>query len=90
MPRRPAMRWQWRAAIYGWFPGLDARSNVQIPSGSRVDVDIGPDRYLSSLEFAFMGTLEARKGPWSFVVDAIDINFGKSPLACHVGRHTRR
>jgi len=70
--------WQWRAAIYGWFPGLDARSNVQTPAGSRVDVDIGPDRYLSSLEFAFMGTLEARKGPWSFVVDAIDINFGKS------------
>jgi hypothetical protein len=74
----PGEAWQWRAAIYGWFPRLDARSNVQTPSGSRVDVDIGPDRYLSNLEFAFMGTLEARKGPWSFVGDAIDMNFAQS------------
>jgi hypothetical protein len=70
--------WQWRASVYGWFPGLDARSNVQTPSGSRVDVDIGPDKYLSSLKFAFMGSLEVRKGPWSFVLDAIELNFGKT------------
>jgi hypothetical protein len=68
--------WAWRATLYGWFPDARASSSITVPGAGKVNVDTNPGSYLSKLEFAFMGTLEARKGPWSFVGDAIYVDFG--------------
>ena len=69
--------WQWRAAFYGWFPSLDATSNFAVPGGDSIRVEKNPGSYLRNLEFAFMGTLEARNGPWSVIGDAVYVDFGK-------------
>lgn len=70
--------WAWRATLYAWFPTVHASAQFPVPGGGTIDVDVNPDKYLTNLQFAFMGTLEARKGPWSFVGDAIYLDFGKS------------
>jgi hypothetical protein len=70
--------WRFRAAVYGWFPDARATSNVAVPGRGTVTLDTEPGSYLSKLEFAFMGTLEARRGPWSFVADGVYVNFGNN------------
>jgi hypothetical protein len=69
--------WTWRATLYGWFPDARATASANIPGGGTLNVETDPGRYLSDLQFAFMGGLEARRGPWSFAVDAITVDFGK-------------
>jgi hypothetical protein len=69
--------WTFRATVYGWFPDAHAKATFPVPGAGNVNVDARPDRYLSNLQFAFMGTLEARKGPWSITGDAIYVDFGK-------------
>ena len=44
-------------------------TNVNIPGAGNIDIDVRPDRHLANLQFALMGTFEARKGPWSFIGD---------------------
>ena len=73
----PPDAWAWRATVYGWFPNARATTSVGLPGGGNVSIDTKPDNYLTNLQFAFMGTLEARKGPWSFIGDAVYIDFGK-------------
>jgi hypothetical protein len=73
-----AGRWQWRATLYGWFPSLDSTSNFTLPNGDPIRVETNPDNYLRNLQFAFMGTLEARRGAWSVIGDAVYVDFGKS------------
>jgi len=69
--------WTWRATIYGWGPSINGTSNFKgLPGGGEIDTDVNPNSYLSRLQFAFMGTLEARQGPWSIVGDGIYLNFG--------------
>lgn len=68
--------WAFRAMVYGWFPDARASANAGLPGAGSVRVDTDPGNYLSKLEFAFMGTLEARKGRWSFVGDAVYVDFG--------------
>ena len=70
--------WTWQATIYGWFPSINGTANFkQLPGGGgEIDTDVNPEGYLSRLQFAFMGTLEARRGPWSVIGDGIYLNFG--------------
>jgi hypothetical protein len=70
--------WAWRLALYGWFPSFDAEANVPIAGGGSIGFETDPGSYLSHLQFTFMGTLEARKGPWSFVGDAVYVDFGNT------------
>lgn len=73
----PSDAWTWRATIYGWFPSINGTSNFKgLPGGGEIDTNVNPQGYLSRLQFAFMGTLEARRGPWSVIGDAIYLNFG--------------
>jgi hypothetical protein len=58
--------WTWRATIYGWLPSINGTSNFKgLPGGGEIDTNVNPEGYLSRLQFAFMGSLEARRGPWS-------------------------
>jgi len=70
--------WQWRAAVYAWFPNFRSTANVPIPGGGKVSVDTDPSSYLSNLQFAYMGSLEGRKGRWSFVGDTVYADFDKA------------
>ena len=69
--------WQWRLTLYGWFPSVHASTQqFGFSDGSDIAAELNADGYLSNLKFAFMGSLEARTGPWSFVGDGIYLNFG--------------
>ena len=68
--------WAWRATLYAWFPSVHSTDNFDVGGGGSISTDTSPGSYLSNLQFAAMGTLEARRAPWSFVADAIYLNFG--------------
>jgi hypothetical protein len=73
----PSDTWTWRATIYLWGPSINGTSNFKnLPGGGEIDTDVNTEGYLSRLQGAFMATLEARKGPWSMLGDAIYVNFG--------------
>ena len=72
-----ADRWQWQAAMYGYFPALGG--TTQFPSGATGPViDVSSDKLIDSLKFAFMGTLSAKKGQWGFWTDVFYTDVGGS------------
>jgi hypothetical protein len=77
-PMKSSDEWAWRATLYGWLPNVKSTAHFPVDGGNSINVDTDPGSYLRNLEFVFMGTLEARKGPWSFVGDAIYLSFGKA------------
>jgi hypothetical protein len=68
--------WAWRASIDGWFPSVRSSTQFDLPAGGNISAEADPGNYLSKLKFAFMGTLEARRGPWSFLANAVYLNMG--------------
>jgi hypothetical protein len=72
-----APAWTWRATIYGWFPNI--RSETQpfdAGGGQRILIEADPGDYLSNLQSGLMGSIEARKGAWTIIGDAIYLNLG--------------
>jgi hypothetical protein len=63
--------WQYALALYGWFPTVGGSLKYPLPSGAVADVEAGPGDYLQDLQFAFMGSLLARKDNWSILADLI-------------------
>ena len=57
--------WEYGLTLYLWGASIGGKS----ASGSEIDVDF--DDILDSLEFAFMGAAEARKGRWLLAADVI-------------------
>ena len=57
--------WKFGAEIYLWGASIGGKS----ASGSNIDIDF--DDLIENLNMAFMGTIGARKGKWSFMLDAI-------------------
>ena len=59
-------QWHYSLTPYAWFPNIYQKLQLNTPSGGgkTVEVEVKPDSYLSDLEFALMGTFEARKGDW--------------------------
>ncbi len=69
--------WQWRASVYGWFPGIGGSTTLPTGgSGPSIDFDVGD--VLSSLKFTFMGAVEARKGHWGVFTDLVYTDLGDS------------
>ena len=69
--------WSWHATVYAWFPSINGTSNFSGLSGNdAIETDVNPESYLSRIQFAFMGTIEARRGPWSIRGDALYLNMG--------------
>jgi hypothetical protein len=70
---------QWRYSItpYAWFPNIrqTLQFNTPLGGGKTVEVEVKPDSYLSNLDFALMGTFEARKGDWALAMDLIYNDF---------------
>jgi hypothetical protein len=70
--------WKFGASIYLWAPSLDVTSNFPPPlglvAGGNTQVDGG--NFIDSIESAFMGSFEARKGRWGGFADFITLNLG--------------
>lgn len=71
-----ANTWQWRGTIYLWGAGIDGTADL--PSGAAVNASMSFDDILKSLDFAFMGALEARKGRWGAFTDVIYMDLSNS------------
>ena len=63
-------QWHYSLTPYAWFPNISQTLQFTTPlgGGKSVDVEVKPDNYLSDLEFALMGTFEARKGNWALAM----------------------
>ncbi len=70
--------WMWRGTLYGWAPGIKATTNFSLPNGGDIISDADSGSVLSHLKFAFMGTLEARRGPWSVIGDVVYFDLGNT------------
>lgn len=73
-------QWQWNATVYLWLPSLGGDTSFP-PSGGGPSIDITADQILDSLNFAFMGAFEGRKGPWGLATDVIYLDLGASKKA---------
>ena len=69
--------WQWDATVYLWLPGLGGETSFPTDGGGP-SIDVSADAILDSLNFAFMGALGARKGPWGVATDVIYRDLGSS------------
>ncbi len=72
----PSDGWAWRASLNAWLPSVHSSTQFDLPSGGNISGTTDPGGYLSKLKFAFMGTLEARRGQWSFLADGVYVDFG--------------
>jgi hypothetical protein len=69
--------WKWRGSVYLWGAGIDGTMQNPV-SGSNLSASASFDDILKSLDFAFMGTLEARRGRWGAVTDLIYMDLSNS------------
>ncbi len=58
--------WQYTATAYGWFPGVS--TTVETPVGD-IEAEVDFDEILETLDIAFLGAFEARKGRVSLIGD---------------------
>jgi len=72
--------WKFRAQIYGWFPSISGSTALPPSSGSGTS-NIDFSNYMDALQFAFMGTFDARKGRLGLVTDYIYLNFNADKSA---------
>ena len=63
-------RWTFQAILYGYFPDVGGSTRFPERSGGS-SINVNNDQLLDSLNFAFMGTFEARKGRWGLFTDFI-------------------
>lgn len=69
--------WRYSLTPYAWFPNITQTIHLNTPlgGGKTVEVEVKPDSYLSNLDFALMGTFEARKGDWALAMDLVYNDF---------------
>jgi hypothetical protein len=75
-----ANQWQWSATAYLWLPSLSGETAFPTGDGGP-SIVVSADKILDSLNFAFMGTFEGRKGPWGIATDVIYLDLGASEQA---------
>lgn len=70
-------QWHYSLTPYAWFPNIYQTLQLTTPlgGGKTVNVEVKPDSYLSNLDFALMGTFEARKGDWALAMDLVYNDF---------------
>jgi len=69
----PPDAWQFAVTPYIWGPTINGDLKYQMPpgTGGNPEVKVGPNDYLSSLNFGMMISGEARKGNWGILTDLI-------------------
>lgn len=75
---------QWHTTLtpYVWLPTLDGNVNSRLPDGSNLNVEVGPNDYLTNLNFALMLAGDARNGDWTIGgdFDYVDISANESHI----------
>jgi hypothetical protein len=83
--------WKFSVTPYLWLPTINGDLKYRMPpgTGGSPEVKLGPNDYLSALNFAMMISGEARKGSWGVLTDIIyldastdksDVRFISGPL----------
>ncbi len=72
-----ADRWEFTAAIYGYFPTISGTTTFP-PTGGSSSASVDIDTILKNLNFTFMGSFEARKGEWGGYTDVVYLDVGGS------------
>jgi hypothetical protein len=72
--------WQFQAAIYGYFPSVSGSTRLPA-SGGGSDVGVDIDQILDKLQFTFMGSFEAVRGPWGAFTDFVYLDLGDTKTA---------
>jgi hypothetical protein len=75
----PADRWTFSLTPYLWLPSMDGslRYGPPAPGSATPNVSVDAETLLGALDFAFMGTAEARKGRWSVAADLIYLDLSE-------------
>lgn len=85
--RAPDGEWRFSLTPYVWLPTVNATIEYPLPGiggggagggagaapDGSLDTEIGPNQYLTKLNFAAMLAGEARRGPWSVMADFIGL-----------------
>ena len=71
--------WTFQAIVYGYLPDIGMKTTFH-GSGGSSDAGIDAATILDTLKFTFMGTFEARNGPWGVFTDAVYMNLGDSKV----------
>lgn len=71
-----ASDWQYGLMIYGWLPSISGDLNYDLPDSGGDSVSVDASNILDALKMTFMGSFEARKGPWSGFTDVIYLDLG--------------
>jgi hypothetical protein len=71
--------WHWAVTPYLWAPNINGNLNIQKPAltgggTANIGVGIGPNKYLTNLNFAFLVAAEARKKRFTVLGDYINLN----------------
>src|SRR5664279_6604069 len=66
--------WAWRFGVNLWLPSIHTSTQFDLPNSGNISAESDPGNYLLKLKSVFMGSLEARRGQWSFVADALYLN----------------
>jgi hypothetical protein len=67
--------WQFRATLYGWFPGLSG--TTEFPSGAGgPTINVNSKDLLENLKMGFMGTFQAQKGELGVLADVFYADVG--------------
>lgn len=72
--------WAWAATVYLWLPSLGGETAFPSDNGGQ-PIDVDMSKVLDSLNFAFMGALDGRKGRWGVGTDLIYLDLSASKKA---------
>jgi hypothetical protein len=81
-PAGSADAWRFSLTPYVWLPTINADLAFPLPGGGggggggqdgSFATEIGPNQYLTNLDFALMLNAQARRGPWSLMADYIGL-----------------
>lgn len=67
--------WTFQASLYGWLPGISSSLDTSL---GEITADKSTSDAIEDLDFAFMGTFEARYGRWGFIGDLITADLSAS------------
>jgi opacity protein-like surface antigen len=69
--------WQFDASVYAFLPTIGGTTIFPVQTGGS-SVNISARQILDSLNFTFMGSFDAHKGPWGAFTDLIYVDLGAS------------
>jgi len=68
--------WRFQGVIYGYLPTVSGETAFSDGSDDDGGVGVDADAILENLEFAFMGSFAASKGPWGAFADVVYADIG--------------